>query len=453
MKRNITLALSLLIGLTAHAQQLTLEQVKELALAHNINIRTADNAIRQAREQKREAFTNYFPQINATGLGFKSTTDVVKADLKLSELLPSSLTAALPGTITSMLPLTLPVSVLAKGLVAGVTVVQPVFAGGQIVNGNRLAKVGMQVSELQKEVSANTVELTAEQYYWQIVSLKEKQKTLDAVGEMLAKLEHDADLAVKAGVGMRNDLLQVQLKQNEIESNRLKLDNGLRLARMVLAQYIGADDSIDVSTTTDMEVLPPYPMIKADHDAAVAATPEYRLLQKNVEATKLQRKMEQGKLLPTIGLGVGYNYYDMGSGFDNNFGAVFATVSVPISQWWGGSHAVKRRRLAEENAHQQLTDNAELLQIRMQKNWNDVDDAYKHLVLAKKGIEQSEEKLRLNRNFYQAGTVPMNDLLDAQQQYQQCRDRYTDAYATLQTKILEYEQSVGNKYVSASTAN
>ena len=142
-------------------------------------------------------------------------------------------------------------------------------------------------------------------------------------------------------------------------------------------------------------------------------------------------------------MGIGYNYYNMGSGLDNNFGAVFAIVSIPISQWWDGSHAVRRRRLAEDNARQQLVDNAQLLQIRMQKNWNDVDDAYKQLVLAKKGIEQSEENLRLNRNFYQAGTVTMNDLLDAQQQYQQCRDRYTDAYAALQTKILEYEQSVG----------
>lgn len=63
--------------------------------------------------------------------------------------------------------------------------------------------------------------------------------------------------------------------------------------------------------------------------------------------------------------------------------------------------------------------------------------------LAKRGIEQSEENLRLNHDYYQAGTITMNDLLDAQQQYQQCRDRYTDAYAALQTKILEYRQSVG----------
>jgi len=37
----------------------------------------------------------------------------------------------------------------------------------------------------------------------------------------------------------------------------------------------------------------------------------------------------------------------------------------------------------------------------------------------------------------------MNDLLDAQQKYQQCHDKYTEAYTTLQTKIVEYEQSIG----------
>ena len=438
------MTLSLLLGLTANAQEtLTLQQVKERALAHNTNIRTADNSILQAREQKKEAQTLYFPQVSAVGMGFKSTSEIIKGDVKVADLLPSSLAAAIPSSVASMLPSNISYGMIDKGVIAGVTAVQPVFAGGQIVNGNKLAKVGVEVSELQKRVSANTVELTAEQYYWQIISLKEKQKTLETVGEMLKNLEKDADAAVKAGVGMRNDLLEVQLKQNEIESNKLKLENGLKLARMALAQYIGAEGDIDVSTTIDASALPAYPMIKVDHSTAVAATSEYQLLQKNVDATSLQRKMEEGKRLPTVGVGVGYNYMNMGSGIKNNFGAVFATVSIPISQWWSGSYAVKRKKLAEENARQQLTDNAQLLEIRMQKNWNDVDNAYKQLVLAKKSIEQSEENLRLNRNFYHAGTVTMNNLLDAQQKYQQCRDQYTDAYAALQTKILEYEQSIG----------
>ena len=444
MKRNIFITLSLLVGLTANAQQtLTLQQVKERALAHNINIRTADNAILQAQEQKKEALTLYFPQVSAVGMGFKSTTELIKGDIKVADVLPSSLATAIPSGIASMLPSTISYGMINKGVVAGVTAIQPVFAGGQIINGNKLAKVGVEASKLQKRVSANTVELTAEQYYWQIISLKEKQKTLETVGEMLKNLEKDADAAVKAGVGMRNDLLEVQLKLNEIESNKLKLDNGLKLARMALAQYIGAKGDSDVSATVDTSVIPAYPTIKVDHSTAVTATSEYQLLQKNVDATRLQRKIEEGKRLPTIGVGVGYNYMNMDKQFKNNFGAVFATVTVPISQWWGGSYAVKRKKLAEENALQLLTDNAQLLEIRMQKNWNDVDNAYKQLVLAKKSIEQSEENLRLNRNFYEAGMVTMNNLLDAQQKYQQCRDQYTDAYAALQTKILEYEQSIG----------
>jgi putative outer membrane efflux protein len=172
MKRNILMTLSLLLGLTANAQEtLTLQQVKERALAHNINIRTADNAILQAREQKKEAQTLYFPQVSAVGMGFKSTTELIKGDIKVADLLPSSLAAAIPSSIASMLPSNISYGMIDKGVIAGVTAIQPIFAGGQIVNGNKLAKVGVEVSELQKRVSANTVELTAEQYYWQIISL------------------------------------------------------------------------------------------------------------------------------------------------------------------------------------------------------------------------------------------------------------------------------------------
>ncbi|RKW49007.1 MAG: TolC family protein, partial [Prevotella sp.] len=224
MNRKITLAAMLLAACVAQAQQmLTLQQVKTLALQHNIRMKTADNTVQQARQQKQEALTNFFPQVSAVGMGFKTSTEAMKADVHLSDLLPSSLAAAIPPAIAGMLPSTIPFSMINKGVMAGVMAVQPVFAGGQIVNGNKLAQVGVAVSELQKQVSANAVTLQAEQYFWQIVALKEKQKTLEAVEEMLKKLEKDADAAVKAGVGMRNDLLKVKLKENGIESNKLKL--------------------------------------------------------------------------------------------------------------------------------------------------------------------------------------------------------------------------------------
>ena len=124
---------------------------------------------------------------------------------------------------------------------------------------------------------------------------------------------------------------------------------------------------------------------------------------------------------------------------------IFATVSVPISDWWGGSHAVKRRKIEHQKALEQMEDTQQLLVIRMQNAWNGVQESYQQLLLAQKGIEQAEENLRLNRNYYQAGTARMSDLLEAQLLYQQSCDKRTDAFADYQLKQLDYRQATGQK--------
>ena len=65
------------------------------------------------------------------------------------------------------------------------------------------------------------------------------------------------------------------------------------------------------------------------------------------------------------------------------------------------------------------------------------------LAIARRSITQAEENLRLYRNFYRAGTTTMSDQLEAQLLYQQSQDRYTDALAAHQNKLLAYRQSVG----------
>jgi outer membrane protein TolC len=116
---------------------------------------------------------------------------------------------------------------------------------------------------------------------------------------------------------------------------------------------------------------------------------------------------------------------------------------VPISDWWGGSHAIKRKKLEQQQAQEQLADNAELLKIKMQSAWNSVEESYQQLLLAQRSIEQAEENLRLNRDYYNAGMSKMSDLLEAQMLYQQSCDKRTDAFAEYQNKLLEYRQATG----------
>jgi len=422
----------------------TLQQLKDSAHHNNVAISNALLNVEAARQQRKEAFTKYFPNVGGTGLWFNADKGMMQTTVSPSEVIPSSLASSLATSlpVEAMAALANPISIsmMKNGTIASITAMQPVFVGGQIVNGNRLAKVGEDVSQLQLQLSENEVEKTTEQYFWQLVSLQEKMKTIAVVEALLADIHKDVDVAFNAGLILRNDLLQVQLRQNDVESQRLKLKNGISIVRLLLAQYCGLRDTAFILSHRTVAEIPV--AMKQDHQQALLRTPEYQLLGKQVEATNLQFKMEVGKNLPAVAVGAGYNYHTL---MDDNhsFAMLLATVSVPISDWWGGSHAIKRKKIAYQQAQAQLADNAQLLTIRMQNAWNSVEEAHRQLQIAQRSVEQAEENLRLHRDYYRAGTCKMSDLLEAQLLYQQSCDKYTDAYADLQNKLIEYRQSTG----------
>lgn len=416
------LSIGVLSLATVSAQRtFTLDECLERALSNNVRMRNAENEIRMAEHDRKNAFTRYFPSVSASGGGFIANKGLMELNM---------------GPDMSM-------SMMKDGVVGGVSATLPLFAGGQIVNGNKLAKVSEEVSRTRYRLSENEVRLTIENYYWQVVTLKEKLRTLEVVEARLDTLTRDVEVAVQAGVTTRNDLLQVQLRQNEIKSNRLNVENALALSRELLAQYMGMGlDSVDVAYAMEGR-LPEEPAgLFLPPESALPQTGEYDLLRQNLEATRLQKKIAVGKNLPTVAIGGGY-YYDDLLDVGMDFWVGFATVSVPLSGWWGGSHDIKKQKLQVKNAENQLNDQSEMLMIRMRQSWNDLNDAYKQVGIALTSIDQATENLRMQSDYYAAGTCTMSDLLDAQTLFQQSRDKYVEAYAQYEVKKREYLQATG----------
>ena len=399
----------------------SLDDCKRMALENNEKIKSAQLKIEASEQDKRQAFTHYFPTVTAVGTAYKTNDGLASIDL---------------------LPL-IKFDMFEKGISGGVAAVMPVFAGGRIYSANQLAKEGVEVSKIYLEQSRQEVELTAEQYYWQVAVIEEKLNTLKSVGEMLGSLRSDVKGAVDAGVTLRNDLLQVELKQNDIASTRLDLENNLSVCKMLLAQYIGADcgDKLEINANVGFDSVPQFPFeLKRDHLQSLALTPEYRLLEKNVEVNELKHRQSIGENLPTVSIGGGYIYHNLLRN-DHTSGIVFASVAVPISGWWSGSYKMKKQKLELKNAENERDDKSELLLIKMQKAWNDLENSYKQLDIARRSIEQSQENLRLNKNYYSAGTITMSDLLNAVYLAQQSRDKYVDAYSAFRIKELEYRHA------------
>ncbi|MDD2437910.1 MAG: TolC family protein [Massilibacteroides sp.] len=400
----------------------SLSDCKRLAIENNKKIKNSQLEINISKEAKKDAFTNYFPSISASAFGYKAKNPLVEFNMGGN-----------------------PLNFLGDGIATAVTVFQPIFVGGKILYGNKLAGLGVDVNQFQAKLSENDVLLNTESLYWQLVSLFEKERTLNIIDTQLDTLLKDVELSYKAGLITYNDVLKVKLKKNEITSTRINLDNSIKLIKMSICQQIGIEltmsDTFEI-IVPDIEKVESPVAYYVDHKNALPNRMESKLLDKNVEVSRLQTKVKRADYLPTVAVCATYYRENLMDGWKGN-GAVLASVSIPLSGWWGGSHAIKQQKIKEQIAYNDKVDMEEQLLLQMQQVKNELNDAYKQILLAKEAIEQSFENLRLNNDYYRVGTVTLTEVLDAQALLQQSRDKYVETYSTYEQKKIKYLQVTG----------
>lgn len=426
MKTAYITAIAVFLALAAGAQQpLSLEQCRQEALQHNAAVRIGREKVEASGYLRKQAFTKYFPEAAAGGLFFHTNKDVFKLGF-------------LDNIVT--------VSFLDKGRSASIAAVQPVFMGGQIVNGNKLAKVGEEASKIELEQTRSKVVATTDTYFWNIAALQSKLGTLKAALTYVDSLEVQVRVALKAGLITANDLLEVQIKRNQLVADSIDLENGILLSRRLLGQYIGRHpDDVVIDSRIDTDSLPVMPDgIYRDAAEALPSTTQYRLLEKNVEAKRLETRIATGKNLPSITVGAGY-FYDRLLGENNGFGAVCVTATIPITAWWGGAYDIKRTQSARRQAEVERDNYGELLKIGMDNAWDDLTSSYRKAYVAHSSIAAALENLRIRRAEYDAGTTTITDLLQAEALYRGSRDAYIEACAEMQKCIADYREATGQQ--------
>jgi multidrug efflux pump subunit AcrB/outer membrane protein TolC len=427
---------------SAQAQTLSLDSCKRLAIQNNKKIIEAGYGVKSSEEVRKNAFTNYFPQVSASAMAMKSSDYLVKGkipemnlpvyDGNAENLAKATQYAYFPGT---------PINILDYLNMANLTVSLPLYAGGQIRNGNKLAALGEEVSKQQQAMTTTEVLVKTDQLYWTAIGLNEKLKTLDSYGELLTTLNKDVTNYTQAGLAQRNDLLKVQLKQNELQSNRLKLMNGIALTKRALCQHIGIpyDSTLVLSDEPMHEVIAPDLVSPAE---AVANRDEYQLLNKATEAEQLQLKMKRGELMPQLAVtGMAAKVDVMNSNLTQKIALV--NLSIPISGWWGGSHKIKEQQLKIESARNKLDETSELLVLQIEQAKNDLQENRDQIKLAEKAVEQANENLKITNDNYRTGNIGISDLLEAQALLQSTKDNLTNAQCNYQVSVSKYLQAIG----------
>ena len=429
------------------AQGLTLDSCLQLARQNNPSVRKAELGVKRAEEVKAQALTKYFPQIQGTAFGYHALHPLVEAGIDdIGNASVRDLLTTLYGNYGAALGLDNTLRLFQYGYLFGVTAVQPVFVGGKIVAGNKLAKVGVEAAKLQAEIAQRDQLEQVEESYWLVYGLQEKQTILEEANRLLETLARVVNAAVEAGLALPTDAMQVQMKKDEIQRKEIQLENGIRLARRALALSIGAADGdslVLAEQTAAIELSLP-----AD---TVGQTAEQQLLALQIRAAELEKRMALADALPQLAVGANYSYSRLqanvlpnGIGNKTGNGAVFVTLNVPLMGWWETGHKLREKQYAIEQARIDADYVGAQLDLRTKQTYDQVVEAAMLVQLQERARDHAQEIYHQTRNNYEAGLATVTELLQAHTTLTQAKADLTDAQIAYRVHSRRYKDLVGD---------
>ena len=430
---------AMLIPCNLHAQTCSLDSCLTLARQNNHALQQQQYAVEEAQEVKKEALTKYFPQVKAVALGYASLQPYVSIGIDdIDNAAVRDVLNILYTEYGRAMGLENHYGLIQNGYSAGVVAVQPVYMGGKIVAGNRLAQVGVEAAELQREIAERDKLLEVEQNYWLCVGLDQKQQTIQALSTLLDTLHQVVSAAVQEGLAMKADLLKVELKERELAASSLQLSNGIRLARRALCQSIGIEYTDSLRLEDEFLTL-------AQADAIIAGglqesniRPESRLLSLQIQAARLERRMTLADALPHVAVGGAYTYNKILNEPAFN-GTAFITMTVPLTAWWETGHKIKQHDLRIKAAQEQQTNLDQQMQLQTLQAYDRMHEDYALALQQEQTVHTAEENYRLSLLGYEAGTTTISDLLESHATLLQASNAYTDAILSLSLSIHRYQ--------------
>lgn len=409
--------------------RLSLDECRKMALSHSEELQQADNALRQAELDRQIAKTAFLPKFDASAVGAYMLPDMDMLGMEMR----------MRGTY-----------------MAGVNLTQPIYAGGKITTGNRLARIGEETAAEQLRMTRMDVLVEADNAYWTYIAVGRKVRMLESYHAQMDTLHRQTEVALAAGMATENDLLRIDAKRTEIHYQLQKVQNGADLCRMSLCRIVGADFDTQIEAT-DTTFVASQPV---GLSAETTARPELHLLEKQIAAGKEQIRMARADMLPTVALTANYMYYgniklngmtDAGGTmipfsqeFRDGMGMAMLSVQIPIFHWGENRKKVRKAQYELRNAELDLQKNTRLLNIEVQQAIRNVQDGYELIHTAEKGLQQADENLRVMRNRYAASMAPLTDLLDAQSQWQQAESNLIEAQTQYKIYETEYLRATGS---------
>ena len=410
---------------------LNVEKCRQMALESSEDVKKGNNALTQSALDRKIAVSAFLPAIDASGSVMYMTPNMEMSGMEM----------IMKGTY-----------------MAGVMLTQPIYAGGKILTGKKMAEMGEDAAAEQLRMAKASVIYDADNAYWTYVAVLQKQEMMDVLADQLDTLFSQIGVASSAGMATDADLLTVKAKRSEVEYQVRKVANGVTLCKMALCRVVGVPFDTEIAVE-DVAVPEEFTRMGTDN-VSVSDRPEMRLLETSLEISRMQVRMTRGDYLPTLALVGGYcpfgnikmktmvdagggNYVPYTQKIGQDMGVAMLSLSIPIFKWGQGYNKVRKAKIDVDNAALDMQKNGRLMELQANQAAFNLSDSYNLIEAARDGKAQADENLRVTENRYHASMCPLSDYLDAQFQWQQARSNLIEAFTQSRIAETDYLMSVG----------
>lgn len=424
MKRRIVEILLfcclLIFPLGVDAQQSPLlEKYRAMALDYNHDLKAAEKNIAVSMEVEKSARADLKPKLSGAA-NFQYTGNPMELALDIPSM---GLTKTIEG----------------KQLNYGgsLTMLQPVYTGGRVLESIRMAQLQQSFAGNQAEAVNAAVCYQTDIQYWSTVARREVVAVAEDFRNSMTALVNTIRERVEVGLVDPQDLLMAEVKLNEAEYQLLQAQSNFETGRMALNSMIG----VQLENPTEVDAL--IPMVVVNDSVWIstgAGRPEVRMAYDRIQIAESTKKLNDARFKPQFYVGVEGSYSSPGYNFtkdlDPNY-AVYAKVSVPIFEW-GKRKSEKRASsfrvgMAEDNLNKVM----DQVDLEVGVARKALAQAVERVHLSESSLAKAEENEAKAMERYNEGKVSVVEVIEAQTYRQTSQVNYVQAKAAAQGHYAE----------------
>jgi outer membrane protein len=384
---------------------LALEEAVRLALERNPEMRLAQDALDELKGKIKEVRSGAYPQVTFQGYGLR---------LRDPSILNSSSFDKVPQEFRDAL-----VPVPSNMFDANVNVKQPVYNGGKVHTALRLAKEALGEKDASQDMVRRNLTFKVLQAFNNLLLAEANLQIVQETQQQRQKHLEQARVRFKNGVATEIDVLRSEVNVANLEPDRIRAENRIRLARAEINNLI----VVDLETPTRVQgALEYHPWLTGPLEGlqmqTLARRPDMEVAKRQLEQARLSVSLAGAENKLTIDMEGqwGYAVRKPQNFFNNEFSRWNLTFNFKFPLFDSGRKAglVMQATARLHAAEQRLAQLENNIRLEVKEAYDDMQSSAKAIAAASLSVDQAERVLSMMQANYQYGAATTLDVVDSQ---------------------------------------